>query len=157
MSGQVISFVETTQNMSGQPKMCPDSSKYGRSRKMITHFLGMSRKSYAFFARKIFECHPEDIRFLGLCTPPTPTPWQYINLLLLHRRFTAQLERLQWRKSEGCIFVEGRQGSTIWPGWISMVLWMDAQRMSTKLSAGFSQTCMDRTIIHGDPTKCHFR
>ena len=86
VSGQVKSFVQTTQNMSGQPKMCPDtsrcvrtvqdmsrqfkmcpdSSKYGRSRKMITHFLGMSRKTYAFFVRKIFGCHPEDIRFLGL-------------------------------------------------------------------------------------------
>ena len=73
VSGQVKSFVQTTQNMSGQPKMCPDtsrcvrtvqdmsrqfkmcpdSSKYGRSRKMITHFLGMSRKTYAFFVRKI--------------------------------------------------------------------------------------------------------
>ena len=39
--------------------------------------------------------------------PPTPT-WQYTNLLLLHRRFTAQLETLQPRKSEGCIFVDGK-------------------------------------------------
>ena len=63
-------FVQTTQNMSGQPKMCPDtsrcvrtvqdmsrqfnmcpdSSKYGRSRKMITHFLGMSRKRFTRFS-----------------------------------------------------------------------------------------------------------
>ena len=58
--------VQTVQDMSRQFNMCPDSSKYGRSRKMITHFLGMSQKSYGFFVRKIFGCHPEDIRFLGL-------------------------------------------------------------------------------------------
>ena len=93
VSGQVKSFVQTTQNMSGQPKMCPDtsrcvrtvqdmsrqfkmcpdSSKYGRSQNMITHFLGMSRKTYAFFVRKIFGCHPEDIRFLGLWLSYSPS------------------------------------------------------------------------------------
>ena len=31
----------------------------------------------------------------------------YTNLLVLHRRFTAQLETLLERKSEGCVFVEG--------------------------------------------------
>ena len=66
----VPKYVWTIQNMSGQPKMCPDtsrfvrtvqdmsrqfnmcldSSKYGRSRKMITHFLGMSRKMIIDYA-----------------------------------------------------------------------------------------------------------
>ena len=49
------------------------------------------------------------------CTfSPSSTPLKapkgppYTNLLVLHRRFTAQLETLQPRKSEGCIFVDGK-------------------------------------------------
>ena len=46
--------VRTVQDMSRQFNMCPDSSKYGRSRKMITHFLGMSRKRFTRFSSGIF-------------------------------------------------------------------------------------------------------
>ena len=48
------------------------------------------------------------------CTfSPSSTPLKapkgppYTNLLVLHRRFTARLETLLERKSEGCVFVEG--------------------------------------------------
>ena len=78
--------------------------------------------------------------------PPTPT-WQYTNLLLLHRRFTAQLETLQPRKSEGCIFVDGKGGHDLASldidGSIAL-LWsigaLEAERARMKPRAGNSKS-----------------
>ena len=56
--------------MSGQFKIYLDSSKYGRLQEVISDYAlswCVAEDIYAFFVRKIFGCHPEDVRFFGLC------------------------------------------------------------------------------------------